>query len=204
MPGSICWSLSRKRPQMGVRSSLHFREMSWEEQSQIVTLPPTIAKLKSVKTLMLYGSHLIRIPPEVGEMTSLEEFVPYTSYRLHWFPYEITRCTNLKDSCVSTRAIYGNYKHRPPFPKLQPGCNSTTDLELAHLPPEIWGAEAIHTCSVCNRQLEGLGLHQVWISLNVATDVLPLLVNACSEACLQRLPKPADNYVQELHREGWV
>lgn len=40
---------------------------------------------------MLYGSNLVRIPPEIGAMTSLEEFTPYTSYRLHWVPYEITR-----------------------------------------------------------------------------------------------------------------
>ncbi|MER7694405.1 hypothetical protein [Streptomyces sp. NPDC097610] len=40
---------------------------------------------------MLYGSDLVRISPEIGTMTSLEEFTPYTSYRLHWFPYKITR-----------------------------------------------------------------------------------------------------------------
>jgi hypothetical protein len=92
------------------------REMTPEQWTQIVTLPASIAKLKSVKHMILYGSSLVRIPPEIGEMASLEEFTPYTSYRLHWFPYEITRCRNLKDSTVSTRALYGNYKYRPPFP----------------------------------------------------------------------------------------
>jgi hypothetical protein len=178
------------------------RELSWEERSQIVTLPPTIAKLKSVKNFRLYGSHLVRIPPEIGEMTNLEVFVPYTSHRLHWFPYEITRCRNLKNSTVSTRSLYGNYKYRPPFPKLQTGRNSTKGLELDNLSPEVWGADSIRTCSVCNRSLENLGLYQAWISLNVATDVLPLLVNACSEACLHRLPKPAENYVQKPHKGG--
>ena len=78
------------------------RELGRELRSQIVTLPSTIGQLKSVKKLDLYGSHLVRIPPEIGEMTSLEEFEPYTSYGLHWYPYEITRCKKLKRSTVST------------------------------------------------------------------------------------------------------
>ena len=72
---------------------------------KIVTLPPSIAKLKKVKDLFLYGSHLVRLPPEIGEMEALERFTPYTSYRLHWFPFEITHCLKLKKSSVSTRAI---------------------------------------------------------------------------------------------------
>src|SRR5262249_45113555 len=43
-------------------------ELSPTDRYHIVTLPPTIAKLKSVKRLHLYGSHLTRIPPEIGEM----------------------------------------------------------------------------------------------------------------------------------------
>jgi hypothetical protein len=49
-----------------------------QERREIVTLPPTIAKLTAVKHLMLHGSNLVRIPPEIGVMTSLEEFTPYT------------------------------------------------------------------------------------------------------------------------------
>ncbi len=177
-------------------------EMTQEEWSQIVTLPPTISKLKAVKHLLLYRSHLVRIPPEIGEMTSLEEFTPYTSYRLHWFPYEITRCKNLRRSTVSTRALYGNYKLRPAFPNLQSDRHSTKGLDLEDLSPAIWGAESITTCSVCNRSLAGAGLYQVWISLSVATDVLPLLVNACSMQCVYKLPKSADEYVQGSHKGG--
>ena len=80
-------------------------ELGPEKWEQIVTLPPSIKNLKSVKFLELYGSHLVRIPPEIGEMISLEEFDPYTSNSLHWFPYEITHCRNLKRSRVSTRAL---------------------------------------------------------------------------------------------------
>lgn len=172
------------------------------EWSQIVTLPPTIGTLTAVKHFILYGSHLVRIPPEIGLMTSLEEFVPYTSDRLHWVPYEITRCANLKDSTVSTRCLYGNFKYRPPFPQLQPGRTTTHDLALHALDPGVWGAEAIRTCSVCDQPLADAGLYQVWISRWVGTDVLPLLVNACSEACIARLPPAADDYVPTPHRGG--
>jgi hypothetical protein len=37
-------------------------------ETRIVTLPSTIAKLKAVKHLELYGSHLVRIPPEIGDV----------------------------------------------------------------------------------------------------------------------------------------
>lgn len=164
------------------------REMMPDDWDKIITLPVTISKLKSVKHLMLYGSNLVRIPPEIGEMTNLEKFTPYTSYRLHWFPYEITHCKKLKESTVSTRALYGNYKFRPPFPRLS--------LEVP--------VEAVSTtkCSVCNASVSASNLHQVWISLPVATDVLPLLVNACSKACIATLPCPPDNYVQKPHMGG--
>jgi len=190
-------------------------DMTREEWTQIVTLPPTISKLKMVKKFILYGSFLVRIPPEIGEMTNLEFFDPYTSYRLHWFPYEITRCENLWANRVSTRALYGNYKYRPPFPRLQPGRSPTKGLDLNNLPQEIWGTESIKTCSVCDRPLKDAGLYQVWLSsfpckepLRIETiDVLPLLVNACSEECIKRLPKSAkgyvaEDYVQEPHKGG--
>jgi hypothetical protein len=164
------------------------REMEQDDWQQIITLPPTIAKLKSVKHLMLYGSNLVRIPPEIGEMTNLEEFTPYTSYRLHWFPYEITRCEKLKDSTVSTRTLYGNYKFRLPFPQLPVG----TGVEVSYPTG----------CSVCDAPISNSNLHQVWISLPVATDVLPLLVNACSQTCVDQLPRPPENYVQKPHRGG--
>lgn len=161
-------------------------EMTPEQWTQIVTLPPSIAKLKSVKHFIMYGSSLVRIPPEIGEMTSLKEFTPYTSYRLHWFPFEITRCRNLKRSTVSTRALYGNYKHRPPFPRLP-------QLDDLYLPK---------TCSVCDSPFGDAAPLQYWVSLGVATDVLPLLVHACSQKCLSKIPKPPEGYVQSLHQGG--
>jgi len=42
----------------------------------------------------------------------------------------------------------------------------------------------------------------IWISLRVATDVLPLLVHACSEACVQKLPEPPSGYGGGPHQGG--
>ncbi|WP_271222294.1 hypothetical protein [Streptosporangium carneum] len=177
-------------------------ELSPDERRQIITLPPTIAKLTEVRHLVLYGSNLVRIPPEIGAMTSLQQFTPYTSNRLHWFPYELTRCRRLKASTVSTRSLYGNVKVRPPFPPLQPGRASARDLPLADLDPKVWGTDVIRACGVCDRPIAEAGLYQVWISLRVGADTLPLLVNACSPTCLDTLPAPAEGCVPTAHTGG--
>ncbi|WP_416984345.1 hypothetical protein [Streptomyces sp. T028] len=75
-------------------------------------------------------------------------------------------------------------KNRMPFPAL-------------HV-PVLPGQE----CSVCAGPLPPTGPEQVWISLGVATDVLPLLVNACSRTCVDTLPAPADRHVPTVHRGG--
>lgn len=177
-----------------------FVELSGSERRQIVTLPPTIAKLTAVRRLVLYGTNLVRIPPEIGAMTSLEVFEPYTSHRLHWYPYELTRCGLLRDSTVSTRVLYGNFKFRPPFPRLRP-VTEAAETDFAALDPAVWGAEAARTCSVCDSPINR-ELHQVWISRRAGTDVLPLLVNACSTTCIDRLPEPHTGYVPTPHTGG--
>jgi hypothetical protein len=161
-------------------------EMRPEEWAQITRLPKSIAKLRAVKHLNLYGSSLVSLPPEIGELTALREFTPYTSYRLHWFPFEITRCRKLKDSTVSTRALFGNYKYRAPFPML----------------PQMHPSLVPDKCSVCQGAFGSAQPLQCWISLTVATDVLPLLVHACSQECLSSLPKPPDKYVAAPHQGG--
>ena len=164
------------------------RELDPEDWVRIVELPPSIARLRSVKALRLYGSHLVRIPPEIGEMSDLEDLDVYTSHRLHWFPYEVTRCRKLRDSRVSTRSLYGNFKYRPPFPP------------LGNLDP--LGRDPRGRCSVCDLPLPDSDIHLAWISLPIATDVLPLLVRACSQACVDQLPPPAKGYVQHPHTGG--
>lgn len=154
----------------------------------IFTLPESIAKLKHVTKVQLYGSKLKRLPPEIGEMTALTHFDVYTSYGLQWFPYELTRCKNLRQSRVSTRALYGNYKHRLHFPWLKGN-------------PVRYLGDTVK-CSVCGRETSYDKILQLWISLKVGTDVLPLLVNSCSSECTQSLPVPHPNYVQQPHRGG--
>ncbi|MET7986805.1 hypothetical protein [Streptomyces sp. NPDC005281] len=44
----------------------------------------------------------------------------------------------------------------------------------------------------------------MWISLRVATEVLPLLVDAGSMACVSALPSGAEDYVQLPHTGGGV
>ncbi|MFF5233299.1 leucine-rich repeat domain-containing protein [Dactylosporangium sp. NPDC000521] len=177
-----------------------FVELSAPERRQIVTLPPTIATLTKVEHLVLYGTNLVRIPPEIGAMASLEVFEPYTSHRLHWYPYELTRCTRLRDSTVSTRALYTTFNHRPPFPSLRP-VTTATEADFRHLDPGVWGADRVDACSVCREPVDR-ELHQAWISLRVATDVLPLLVNACSAACLAAIPRAPSGYVKTPHHGG--
>jgi hypothetical protein len=164
------------------------RQMPSELWSQIVTLPASISKLTSVRKLYLYGSHLVRIPSEIGDMASLEELDLYTSYRLHWMPFEVTRCLKLKKTRFSTRVLYGNYKHRPPFPRLNTS-ESKSNAQSAN-------------CSVCRKQLTPDSTLQAWISVRVGTDVLPLLANLCSNACIRRLPPPARGYVDHPHTGG--
>lgn len=155
---------------------------------QIYTLPESIAKLKKVKKMNLYGSKLKRIPPEIGAMESLEYFCPYTSYDLHWFPYEITKCKKLKDSTISTRALYGNHKNRMKFPKLE------------HNPVRYFGDKLKY--SVCEKALDYQNTNQMWITALVGTDAIPMLANLCSKKCEQELLKPPKNYIQHPHKGG--
>ena len=156
--------------------------------AQIYTLPESIGKLKKVKKIWLYGSNLKRIPPEIGEMESLEYFDPYTSYDLKWFPYELTKCKNLKDSRVSTRAVYGNFKNRKAFPKLD------------HNPVKYLGE--IVKCSVCEKQMSYNETNQLWTTQRIGTDTLPFLANLCSKECEEKIPNSPKGFVQFPHNGG--
>ncbi len=152
----------------------------------VITLPPSISDLKTVTTLRLYGSHLRRLPPEVGRMRALSNLDVYTSYSLHWFPYEITRCSALNDSRVSTRALYGNIKTRLPFPRL------TNPVDT--LMPQ--------TCSVCDQPFRDSGVQVLWTTQRVATDVVPLLIHSCSSECTSLIPDAPGGYYPRPHRGG--
>lgn len=137
------------------------------------------------------------IPPQ--DPCDLAEFVPYTSGRLHWFPYELARLPDLRAGTVSTRSVYGNHKYRPHFPPLA----EARAEDLGDLDPGVWGATAIRACGVCDGPVDAGGLRQRWISLRVfGADVLPLLVNACSDPCVAALPAPPDGYIPVPHTGG--
>ena len=122
-------------------------DLTWEEWTKITTLPASIGKLKKVRSLLLYGSNLSSIPPQIGEMTGLEYLDLYTSYRLHWLPYELTRCRKLRDSRISTRALYGNYKYRPPFPRLRPSSRVLSRRPAAFATSRLTSSRAINHSS---------------------------------------------------------
>ena len=165
--------------------------LSWEQRSQIVTLPASIASLSEVKSIHLYRSNLVRLPPEIGEMPSLACLDVYTSYRLHFAPLELAHCRSLEETVVRTRTLYGNYKNRAPFPLLGSADN---EAALALVTPAA--------CSVCRSPFTERGMLRRWITLYVGSDEWPLLVHACSEACLDRLPTPNRAYVDRPHEGG--
>jgi len=170
----------------GVTEFAPFRYMSSEELAHIVTLPRELTKLTRLTSLNLYGSSLVRIPPFIDQLVNLEKFEPYTSYHLHYLPYEITRLPKLKRSCISTRALYGNDNTRGVFPDLKQN-------------PYPFPQEE---CSICRAVVGFSNLTQYWVTLLVATDVVPLLVHACSRECLNRIPSSPDDYVQGFHQGG--
>jgi hypothetical protein len=179
------------------------KDFDVSQRLKIRTLPDSIADLKHVKKFVLYGTFLNRIPRAIEGMESLTEFHPYTSYLLHWYPFEITRCNNLRDSTVSTRALYGNFKFRPPFPVLQPWQKFFAgETGLADQMAEFWQLDSTRVCSVCRKEFEDREEFRFWLSLGVGTDVLPLLVNACSQTCVDLLPRPTDDFFAGPHRGG--
>lgn len=157
-----------------------------DQWSAVITLPPSISELTMVGALRLYGSHLRRLPPEIGRMSNLSFLDLYTSYSLHWLPYEVTRCLALRDSRMSTRAFYGNIKTRLPFPRLAG--------PLATLTPP--------TCSVCDQPFGAGGVHARWTTQQVGTDVVPLLIHSCSSECTSRVPNAPEGYHSRPHRGG--
>jgi hypothetical protein len=160
--------------------------MAWEDWIGVITLPSEISLMRGVKELRLYGSHLRRLPPEIGEMSALENLDIYTSYSLHWLPYEITRCRQLRQSRMSTRALYGNPKTGLPFPRL----SKTIETVMPR------------ACSVCDRSFGATGPSLWWTTQRVGTDDVPLLIHSCSTACTDAVPDAPERYHRRPHQGG--
>lgn len=161
--------------------------MDKEDYYALNTLPATIGNLKALRKLVLYGSNISWIPREISECENLRKFEPYRSYRLHWLPYEIKRCEKLIDSTISTKALYGNYKLRSPFPDLK---------------QNKWGWDINNDlCSICGEK--STSIQQYWISEVVATDVVPLLVSVCGVNCLSKVGDYfLEDYICYPHQGG--
>lgn len=154
--------------------------------SDVVSLPAEIKSLAVVSQLRLYGSHLRRLPPEIGSLSALRSLDIYTSYSLHWLPYEVTRCKLLCDTRMSTRALYGNTKTRLPFPR----------LSGPH------GALQPQTCSVCDKPFTERGALPFWTTQRIGTDMTPLLAHCCSPECTARIPDSPPGYYSRPHKGG--
>jgi hypothetical protein len=161
-------------------------QIALEDWRVVITLPPQVACLTHVGEIRLYGSHLRRLPPEIGRMTSLRDLDIYTSYSLHWLPYEITRCPNLGASRISTRALYGNTKARLQFP---------------HLSRPIEGLLPA-TCSVCDQPFGERAPQLLWTTQRVGTDYVPLLIHSCSRACINLVPSAPSGFFERPHKGG--
>lgn len=162
---------------------MHIAPDDWH---RVIILPPEIASLTRVRGLRLYGSSLRRLTPEIGRMSALRTLDIYTSYALHWLPYEVTRCEDVYDSRMSTRALYGNRKTRLPFPRL----SGPVDV----LMPE--------TCSVCDLPFEDRSVQLYWTTQRIGTDDVPLLIHSCSDACTDRVPSAPPGYIARPHKGG--
>ncbi len=162
------------------------KEMDRSDFMALNTLPESIGGLKDLERLVLYASNLSSLPRELSRCGRLKWFEPYKSYRLHWLPYEMKHCSRLSDSCISTRALYGNYRMRSPFPDLNK-CKWEWPIGRSY-------------CSVCG--LEVACLEQYWTSQVVATDVVPLLVSVCSKSCFERIEDGPEDYIQKPHKGG--
>lgn len=160
--------------------------IDWDDWSNVITLPAQISALSHVTKIRLYGSRLRRIPSEIGRLTALRDLDIYTSYFLHWLPYEITRCKALGASRMSTRALYGNAKTLLPFPRLSGPVETL----------------APSTCSVCDRAFGERTPHMWWTTQRVGTDIVPLLVHSCSTECTESIPNSPPGFFQRPHKGG--
>lgn len=188
--GLVGWQSLRELVERSAAEKAEVLEPSshieWNDWSTVITLPAEISNLSRVEKIRLYGSRLRRLPPEIGRLAALRDLDIYTSYFLHWLPYEVLRCKKLGASRMSTRALYGNAKTLLPFPRLS--------APMVTLMPT--------TCSVCDRGFGERTPHLWWTTQRVGTDIVPLLVHSCSNECTQSIPNSPPGFFERPHKGG--
>lgn len=166
-------------------------------------LPSGVWKLRNLRKLSCYRSAITHVSPQIGNLSKLTEFVPYTSYNLHWLPYEV-HDTRLPKAHISRRAMYG-YSDRLPLPRLAPfptGAKSlqetaarvvvSNSLDESKLTAVVVDyINSANRCSYCHEPYWETS-YQCWSIWSY--DRVPLLALVCSRQCVARL---ADRVVPE-------
>ncbi|MBX2800213.1 MAG: TIGR02996 domain-containing protein [Myxococcales bacterium] len=173
-----------------------FRNVNRRQRHQVVTLPPSVGQLVSLKRMRLYDSPLVRLPAEIGTCAELQTLDLLQSVRLSWFPHELTRCQLLQDFRVNNRVLFGNPMTCLAFPRLDP-----PDPERMVVARTLWGP-ALRRCATCDTEYDDRGLHRYWITARVATETVPLLANLCSAACVELLREETPGATTDPHRGG--
>jgi len=165
------------------------------------TLPDEISALTELQHLHMYGSKLTKVPRCIECLKNLYELDLYTSYALHYLPYEVTRCSALADSRFSIRALFGNGKTNmalPLLPDWQAASQSGVGAGEVYALLQRCGclsleAETVmsfldwNRCSVCKRwYLHDAGSY-TWSHCHIGTDTQALLAFCCSARCAKQV-----------------
>lgn len=165
---------------------------------QADALPRAVYKFRNLRRLVCYGSKITHVSPQVALLRNLKEFIPYTSYGLHWLPFEI-RHTRTRKAHISRRALYGFLEYRQhrslnPVPRLPwpRGAKALTEIAarvvLGHglhereelTLPMLEYLRTAHRCSYCRGPYWDT-FYPCWTFWT--WDRVPLLALACSVEC---------------------
>lgn len=156
---------------------------------------------------------LHHLPHEIGHLTKLKTLDVYTSYIIHYLPYEVTRCSGGKFYLKhSIRAFYLSSTSGQPLPALPPFPSAVLSLrELAarvvvelELPTGSLPSDLLEyikkpqRCSVCDRIYCNTKFKS-WSSLWTA---FPLLAVTCSLKCANAVP-PANTNISPRDGRFW-
>jgi len=151
---------------------------AWTEFPKIVT------EIKSLEYIKFTLTKIEHIPRDIYKLSNLMYFETYMNYSLHYLPFEIVHCANLKSYTISRRARYGVSPHV--YPKLEP-----LPLNLTQ-PPE----PKKDFCSVCLKSCAVT--YQLWTERIIGQyDKMPLLVHVCSNQCLSKIEQIDTSHLKQ-------
>jgi len=178
------------------------------------TFPSFVWKMRSLLRLECYSTLIEAVSPDIGKLTRLSYFSVYTSYGIHFLPYEITR-TCCEKTHISIRSLYGGRRRLalprlPAFPAdmaplfelaLRRVALART-LQIDSLPAELKEKlKHLIECSVCSEPFSADRIFAVWAVFSI--DFVPLLARCCSRTCVDAISLPllfADGKETEFFR----